>query len=159
MVIGNIALAVLGLAWLVLALWLLIISLKVRGIKKREKVLAKAVKEEDFVNVVKRSFSEVPILQENFKELKMKQDKLAVALDTTVQRIGLVRFDAFSDVGGKLSFAVALLNNHGDGVVISTINGRQESRSYAKIIRGGNSEYALSDEERQAISEALARKV
>lgn len=76
-----------------------------------------------------------------------------------IQKVGLVRFDAFEDVGGKLSFAVAFLDDHGDGVVVSSINGRRETRIYAKPIRKGESIYALSAEERGALARAMSRGV
>ena len=74
-----------------------------------------------------------------------------------VSRLGLVRYDAFPDMGGMLSFSAALLDERGDGVVISAINGRQETRSYGKPIHEGASEHTLSDEEQEAIRAALAQ--
>lgn len=72
-----------------------------------------------------------------------------------VQRVGLVRFDAFEDMGGQLSFAVALLDAAGDGVVLSSINGRSETRVYAKQVERGSSRHNLSGEEEEAIRRAL----
>ena len=73
-----------------------------------------------------------------------------------VQHVGVVRFDAFEDMGGRLSFSAALLDDRGDGVVITSINGRQDTRCYAKQVRGGTSIHNLSEEEEQAIREALS---
>jgi hypothetical protein len=70
--------------------------------------------------------------------------------------VGLVRYDAFDDMGGHLSFSAALLDAAGNGVVITSINGRQDTRCYAKPVRGGESEYNLSAEEEAAIRQALA---
>jgi hypothetical protein len=77
-------------------------------------------------------------------------------LERAVQRVGLVRFDAFEDMGGGLSFSVALLDAGGDGVVVTSINGRQDTRVYAKPVSGGVSNHNLSDEEAEAISQAMA---
>jgi Protein of unknown function (DUF4446) len=82
--------------------------------------------------------------------------KLAGMMQGVIQHVGVVRFDAFEDMGGRLSFSAALLNGHGDGVVITSINGRQDTRCYAKQVRGGTSIHNLSDEEEQAIREALS---
>jgi len=71
------------------------------------------------------------------------------------QRIGLVRFDAFDDVGGEQSFALALLDAHGSGVVLSNLFGRSESRMYAKCITEGKPEHTLSSEEQEAVRRAL----
>lgn len=74
----------------------------------------------------------------------------------TVQHVGMVRYDAFEDVGGQLSFSCALLDDRGDGVVITSINGRQDTRVYAKPVTGGRSSHNLSGEENAAIKQALA---
>lgn len=72
-----------------------------------------------------------------------------------VQRVGMVRFDAFEDMGGKLSFAAALLDGEGSGIVLSSISGRTDSRVYAKPVERGSSRYNLSGEEQEAIKRAL----
>jgi hypothetical protein len=61
--------------------------------------------------------------------------------------LAVVRYDALSEMSGQLSFSVALLNALGDGVVLSSINGRTETRTYAKIVRSGAGTQALSPEE------------
>ena len=77
-------------------------------------------------------------------------------IDGSIQRVGLLRYDAFEDVGGRLSFSCAMLDEHGTGVVLTSINGRQETRVYAKPITEGRSSYNLSSEEEEAIRQALA---
>ena len=74
----------------------------------------------------------------------------------TVSKVGLIRYDAFEDMGGALSFSAALLDERGDGVVLSAINGRSETRAYAKAVKGADSENNLSAEEHAAIDVALA---
>ena len=69
--------------------------------------------------------------------------------------VGLVRYDAFEDVGGRLSFSCALLDDQGSGVILTSINGRQETRVYAKPVTGGVSSHNLSLEEEEAIRRAL----
>ena len=85
--------------------------------------------------------------------------KLATGLRGVIQRVGLVRYDAFDDLGGRLSFSAALLNASGDGLVITSINGRSDTRCYAKSVTKGDSEHNLSDEETEAIALALGRSV
>ena len=66
----------------------------------------------------------------------------------------VVRYDALSEMSGQLSFSVALLNALGDGVVLSSINGRSETRTYAKVIRSGGGTQPLSPEEEHAVRAA-----
>ena len=69
----------------------------------------------------------------------------------TVQRVGLVRYNPFEDTGSNQSFALALLDGDEDGVVISSLHSRANTRIYAKPINGGRAEAALSDEEAEAL--------
>jgi len=77
-------------------------------------------------------------------------------IEGAVRHVGLVRYDAFEDVGGRLSFSCAMLDDNGHGVVVTSINGRQDTRVYAKPITDGKSPYNLSIEEEEAIRQALA---
>ena len=79
----------------------------------------------------------------------------AVGADPTALRhAAVVRYDAFGDMGGRLSFSAALLDDRGNGLVISSINGRSETRTYAKALVDLRSEHTLSPEEQQAIEAA-----
>ncbi len=78
------------------------------------------------------------------------EDKLRLGID----RAEMVRFSAFENMGSELSFALALLNQEGNGVVLSSINNREESRVYAKPVVNGQSSYNLSAEERDVIAKA-----
>jgi hypothetical protein len=83
------------------------------------------------------------------------EKRLGEAMRSAIRHIGVVRFDAFEDMGGRLSFSAALLDDNGDGIVITSINGRQDTRCYAKTVQRGTSVHNLSDEEEQAIREAM----
>ena len=84
------------------------------------------------------------------------EKRLGEAVRSSIRHIGLVRFDAFEDMGGRLSFSAAMLDDNGDGIVITSINGRQDTRCYAKTVLRGTSVHNLSDEEEQAIREAMS---
>jgi len=73
---------------------------------------------------------------------------------TAIRHVAIVRYDAFGDMGGKLSFSAAMYDDNGDGLVISSINGRSETRSYAKALTNGRSDQRLSPEEEDAIDQA-----
>jgi len=72
------------------------------------------------------------------------------------KKIGIVRFNPFSDTGGNQSFALVILNSHDDGFVISSLHSRIQTRWYAKTIKSGKAlEHELSEEEKKALSEAI----
>jgi len=85
------------------------------------------------------------------QELARARADLADAL----RHVAVVRYDAFGDMGGRLSFTAALLDDAGDGLVLTSIHGRSEARTYAKGVKGGKSEQSLSPEEEQSIELAL----
>ncbi len=74
-----------------------------------------------------------------------------------IDRVALIRYKGFPDVGGDLSFSLALLNQKGSGLVLTGIHGRSETRVYAKGIEAFKSLHPLSEEEQQAISAAMNR--
>lgn len=71
-----------------------------------------------------------------------------------VKHVAVVRYDAFGDMGGRMSFSAALLDDTGTGLVLTSINGRSETRTYAKGLRLGSSDSPLSPEEDEAITHA-----
>jgi hypothetical protein len=74
-----------------------------------------------------------------------------------LRHVALVRYDAFAELSGRTSFSLALLDDAGDGVTISAITGREDTRVYAKAVARGDGEHQLSPEERQAVSSAMDR--
>jgi len=80
---------------------------------------------------------------------------LEVKLPYLVQHVGVVRFNPFADKGGDQSFVLAILDDHADGVVVSSLHGRTDVRVYAKPIVGGQSTYTLGAEEKEAIARAM----
>jgi hypothetical protein len=81
------------------------------------------------------------------KEIEVTRGELR----QTLQHLAVVRYDAFGDTGGKLSWSMALLDDKGDGVVLTSINSRADARTYAKEVRAFASEAKLSPEEEEAI--------
>lgn len=88
------------------------------------------------------------------ERLVARTEQVDAALTHTLQGVGLVRFRAFQDTGGDQSFALALTDGEGNGVVISALYGRDVTRVYAKQVKGWLSPKALSEEEEQALTEA-----
>ncbi|UZE93327.1 MAG: DUF4446 family protein [Candidatus Nealsonbacteria bacterium] len=95
-------------------------------------------------NDIKGSFSRIS------KKLKDLENKNKFS----IQGIGVVRFNPFKESGGDQSFSIALLDGNKDGVVISSLYGREGNRVFAKPIKNGRSEYLLTEEEKRAIEQA-----
>jgi hypothetical protein len=89
-------------------------------------------------------------------DLSARATRLEATQRRAFQRSGLVRFNPFEDTGGNQSFALALLDARGDGVVISSLHSRTGTRVYGKTVTGGRSETQLSAEEAEALRLAMA---
>jgi hypothetical protein len=99
--------------------------------------------------------AQIKRLEQAARVLNGTDKRQQVSIDASMQRVSLLRYDAFEDVGGRLSFSCAMLDQHGTGVVLTSINGRQETRVYAKPIAEGTSTHNLSLEETEAIRQAM----
>ncbi|MBZ5739343.1 DUF4446 family protein [Nocardioides mangrovi] len=86
----------------------------------------------------------------------LRQEVAALRAESTgaLRHLAVVRYDAFGDMGGHLSWSLALLDDGGDGVVLTSIHGRSDARTYAKSVAGWSCEQQLSPEEREAIDRA-----
>lgn len=93
-------------------------------------------------------------LQEELDRLRSEVNSLESRMRTAKRHVGLVRYDAFEDVGGSQSFALAVYDERGDGAVITSLVGRADCRVYCKALLNGRSERTLSQEEQRAIEEA-----
>ncbi len=111
---------------------------------------------EDLFAAVRRQVDDLAALRADVGVVHDNTEVLRDLLRDGLSRVAVVRYDAFEDMGGALSFSAAMLDERGDGVVFSAINGRSETRTYAKAIHGGASEHHLSDEEEAAVRQALS---
>jgi hypothetical protein len=89
------------------------------------------------------------------EELGELYESLEARSRGSLQHIGMVRFNPFEDTGSDQSFAIALLDDRRDGIVLSSLHGRGQTRLFAKPVEGGESKHQLSDEEAQAIRIAV----
>ena len=110
---------------------------------------------DDLITAVADQQAALGRLREDLSTVHGNTETLRELQRVALSRIGLVRYDAFPDMGGMLSFSAALMDERGDGVVISAINGRQETRAYGKPLVAGSSEHNLSDEEEAAVKAAM----
>ena len=108
--------------------------------------------------MLKKYLEDVKNVKQDNSEIKAYYTKLDNDINASIQKIGLVRYNAFKDVGSDLSFAVALLDRENNGIVFNGIYGSESSNIYAKPIKNGESSYQLSEEEKYAIEIAEQNK-
>lgn len=110
---------------------------------------------QSMLEVLANYTSRIDSFEKVLRRQNKRQEELFAMLGNSARNLGVVRYDAFDDMGGRMSFSAAFLDDHGNGLVITSINARAESRAYAKAIRGGTSDHNLSTEEQAAIADAL----
>lgn len=99
--------------------------------------------------------TEIKRLSAQLEAVEQHSASLAHANKKNFQKIGFIRFNPYGDAGGSISFVVALLDADNNGVVISSLHGRDGTRTYAKEIKNSVSQSQLTEEEQQAIQQAI----
>ncbi|MEO8329599.1 MAG: DUF4446 family protein [Candidatus Nanopelagicales bacterium] len=132
----------------------LVVAFRLRRMKAHYELLQGDDDKESFVTAVSRKVAQVEQLRTDFERTQNQVEALRVDLADAIRHVAVVRYDAFNDMGGRMSFSAALLDDAGDGLVVSSINARTETRTYAKGVKGGISDAVLSPEEEQVIGYA-----
>lgn len=101
-----------------------------------------------------RTHGDASELPQDARALRQEVAALKAEGATALRHLAVIRYDAFQDTGGQLSWSMALLDDSGSGVVLTSIQGRNEARTYAKNVSDWSSETQLSPEEQEAISTA-----
>lgn len=112
----------------------------------------------DLEQMMKNYIDKVEKTGEKNEEIINYCKKLDNQLNGCIQKIGMVRYNAFKDTGSDLSFTLALLDMYNNGVVLNGIFARDSSNIYAKPVNSGESNYVLSNEEKEAIQKAVQSK-
>lgn len=150
----TLALAIVAGVALIALLAVIVLGFRLMKIRKQYALIRGEGEPRDVISTVNAALKQVGGLDRRVDGLVVALEEQAAHARFAVQRFGLVRYDAFQEMGGQLSFSAALLDDHGDGLVITSINGRTETRTYAKAVKNLTSSHNLSDEEREAIATA-----
>ena len=145
---------------LIVIILFIIMTLNMKSIDRMENRLKKLTRGVDSTNLeqlVSSYMDRVDTAAKETKEMKDLYSSIHGKVDNCLQNISIIRFKAFEDVGSDLSFAVAMLDNNKDGVIITSIYGRNESTTYAKPIDKGISRYELSAEENTVLKNAVEK--
>lgn len=129
-------------------------QLRLRRVRRGFRVLRGHSGDGDVLEVATRHAAEVSLLRDQVDQQQAEVERLSADVAAGLRHVAVVRYDAFGDMGGHLSFSAAILDDAGDGIVLTAIHGRAESRTYAKGLIGGASAQTLSPEEVQAVRAA-----
>ncbi len=150
----TVVLIIVGL--LVLALFFFIINtIRLNQLHRRYQQLMRGVNKANLEELIFKQSEQINDLRDQVKQIREKQAEVYQDIKESLGPIGIVRYNAFNDVGSDLSYSIAILNRDHNGVVLTSLYGREDSRTYAKPIEKGDSKYKLTDEEKEALQMAL----
>ncbi|MBR3325510.1 MAG: DUF4446 family protein [Clostridia bacterium] len=141
---------------LVLSIFSFYFTLKTK--RRYEKIALKLGNGEDITSIIGKYVTQVEEIKIRDQQLINYCNNIDRELSKTIQKVGLYRYDAYSNTKNKLSFALALLNRDNTGVVLNSIYGIDDSNIYAKPVNKGTCRYNLSFEEQEAINIAIDGK-
>lgn len=161
--LGNIDPAYIFIVLLAMLLGLLAFSIvtskKLKELSRKYDKFMRGKDAETLEDVIYKRFDEIDeLISENEKKTKQIAD-IFENLKTTVQKCGIVKYDAFHEMGGKLSFALVMLDQNNTGHVINAMHSREGCYIYIKEIIKGESYIPLGEEEKQALAKALGTDV
>jgi hypothetical protein len=146
---------VMGAAIIVLVIVAVLQSRRLRRTADAYRALVSDNKGASLQQLLNSHLGKVVEIGARMEELTKVHEALEARSRGSLQHIGMVRFNPFEDTGSDQSFAIALLDDRRDGIVLSSLHGRGQTRVFAKPVEGGESKHALSDEEAHAIRIAV----
>jgi hypothetical protein len=142
--------------YIAFAVWLLLVTVFLMRMLLHYRRLTSDVSKKDLISSLNHL---IATSERNSQDIKVLEEKLQHEISENkkhLQRLGFKRYNPFTDTGGDQSFTAALLDDLGDGIMISSLHSRENTRLYAKKVAGGKvSSQSLSDEEQEVIKQAL----
>ncbi|MCD8379294.1 MAG: DUF4446 family protein [Lachnospiraceae bacterium] len=162
--LDSIGLAGLDLSYIIIALivlWIVTLVIAIIALTRYSKLEKKYMQfmggreagtlEEEILNVLETELGNKSQIEKNRQAIEVLNEKMG----DTFQKCGIVRYDAFKEMGGKLSFALVLLDERNDGFIINTVHRPEASYSYIKSVVGGQCKIEMCEEEQKALQKAL----
>lgn len=152
--IGYVVIAMAGVM-LIMLIMLIVVMAKNSSLKKKYKTFMAGESGKNLEKAILDKFAAIDTLEENVDEIYKSIKAINSQLITAYQKIGLVKYDAFKEIGGKLSFVLVLLTAENNGFILNSMHSTKEGcYTYAKEVVNGEAFVILSEEEQQALEEA-----
>lgn len=150
---------VLGIICIVMLVLLIINMVNIRKMKRNYRIFMNGKTAENLEDSILEHFKEI----DNLKSITDKHTSQIAAITeemfSVYKKLGMVKYDAFNEMGGKLSFALAMLDKNNNGFVMNAMHSREGCYTYVKEIIKGESFITLADEEKQALDKAMGHDV
>lgn len=154
----DIGYVVLGMAGVLLIMFIMLIvtMAKNANLRKKYKIFMDGEDGKNLEKAILDKFAAIDTLEENVKEIYGNIKAINNQLVTAYQKIGLVKYDAFREIGGKLSFVLVLLTAENNGFILNSMHSKEGCYTYVKEVVNGEVFIVLSEEEQQALDDAKA---
>jgi len=147
---------ILAVAFGLLFSWNTILETRLRKERKRTTSFFRGKNTKDLEEVISEILRKQRSAEENINQVLEKVRKLDEVALRSIQKVGVIRFNPFQDLGGNQSFILALLDQKDNGVVLSSYYSKDGTRTYTKPIENGESKFQLAEEEEKAIKKAIS---
>ena len=134
----------------------IVILFKLKGLKRKYNLFMNGKDAESLEPLLLKRFEELDALNSENSKNTQNITEIFNRLQFVYQKVGIIKYDAFNEMGGKLSFSLAMLDNRNNGYLINSMHSREGCYTYIKEIINGQSYIDLGDEERKALNQALA---
>jgi hypothetical protein len=160
MLAGAIDYVVVGLivALVGLVAWVVLLQIRLSRLSKQYAHLMRGVDSANLEEVLNQHIDEVRTALEAVSTLETRTRRMDRTLKHSMQWMGVVRFNPFRNTGGDQSFAWAIVDGYGNGIVLSSLHSRENTRVYAKPLHRWESPYSLTEEEKRAIARAYQQQ-
>jgi len=142
----------------ILAILLIVSLIKINKLNKKYAAFMKGAKGKDLESSILTRFSEMDKMKTDIEYIYGKLNIACDMLLTAYQKMSIVKYDAFKEMGGKLSFSLAMLDDKNNGYILTSVHTREGCYTYVKEIIRGESFVVLSEEERKALEEAKNKR-
>lgn len=156
----NSAFIIIGLLVIVLLLLIMVLTLMstTKKLEKKYRKMMRGVNSKNLEELITSKLDDIDKAIGKSKEALNKCEVIKEEIKGCVNKVAIMRYKAFPDVGSDLSFSIAILDSYNDGVLITGIYSRHDSTTYAKPVDKGISRYELSEEETYVLNEAINKK-
>ena len=141
-------------AMVILCILFIVNIIQMNNLKKNYKIFMTGKTAENLEEILTKRLEQVDDLRAANAEIEKSIEVLSKNMEFAYQKIGLIKYDAFNEMGGKLSFSLALLNENEDGIILNAVHSREGCYTYMKDIVAGNAVVNLSEEEKAALVRA-----
>lgn len=128
---------------------------KISRLMKRYEKFMRGKNAENLADAIEENFSQMERLDISHQKTQLKVEEALHSITTTFHKLGIVKYDAFKEMGGNLSFALCLLDDNNTGFILNTMHGRDSSYTYIKEIIKGEAYSTLGEEEKEALEKAI----